>query len=217
MPLTGISPTSVKQGAETVVTGSGHLNTTVSDGSFDVNVKAAGVSLQKCRGDLCSASKCSLPAGAGHVNFQGVACPLAAGDVSLDFDVKVSRFVPSSLAHLDIEIESEGSVGKLLCAKIATSPGAMEEEEESDDNEIGGMQEDFNAMLKEVLGGNINLAAFDDDEFDDEEFDEEIDEEELDEEEEEIYEMLGGKNNLAISDCGDEATHGHVSSISQRL
>lgn len=125
--------------------------------------------------------------------------------------------MPSSLAHLDIEIESEGSVGKLLCANIATSPGAMEEEEESDDDEIGGMQEDFNAMLKEVLGGNINLAAFDDDEFDDEEFDEEIDEEELDEEEEEIYEMLGGKNNLAISDCGDEATHGHVSSISQRL
>ena len=68
-----------------------------------------------------------------------------------------------------------------------------------------------------MLGGNINLAAFDDDEFDDEEFDEEIDEEELDEEEKEIYEMLGGKNNLAISDCGDEATHGHVSSISQRL
>jgi len=126
----------------------------------------------------------------------------------LDCDVKWSRFVPSSLAHLDIEIESEGSVGKLLCAKIATSPGAMEEEED-DDEEIGGMQEDINDMLEEVLGGNINLAA-----FDDEEFDEEIDEEELDEEELEIYKMLGGKINLAISDCGDEATHGHVSSIS---
>merc|ERR1712046_522173 len=105
-------------------------DTTVSDGSFDVNVKAAGVSLQKCRGDLCSPSKCSLPAGTGHVNFQGVACPLAAGDVSLDFDVKVSRFVPSSLANLDIEITSEGSAGKLLCAKISTSPGAMELEKE---------------------------------------------------------------------------------------
>jgi hypothetical protein len=169
--VAGISPTSVKQGSETVVTGSGHLDTTVSDGSFDVNVKAAGVSLQKCRGDLCSPSKCSLPAGTGHVNFQGVACPLAAGDVSLDFDVKVSRFVPSSLAHLDIEIESEGSAGKLLCAKIATSPGAVEEEE-----------------------------------FDEEEFDK-LQEEESDE-------MLGGKINLAISDCGDDATHGHVSSIS---
>ena len=44
---------------------------------------------------------------------------------------------------------------------------------------------------------------------------EEFDEEEFDKlQEEESDEMLGGKINLAISDCGDEATHGHVNRIS---
>merc|ERR1712070_1050687 len=85
--------------------------------------------MQRCHGDLCSASKCSLPAGTGSVDFHGAACPLQAGDITLDFDVQVSRFVPSSLAHLDIEIESTGSAGKLLCAKIKTSPGLSEESE----------------------------------------------------------------------------------------
>jgi len=121
--VSGISPSSVAQGTSTKVSGLGHLDATVSDGSFDVNVKAAGVSVQKCSGDICSASKCALPAGTGSVDFRGVACPLAAGDVSLDFDVEVSEAVPSSLAHLTIEITSTGSAGKLLCAKLTTSPG----------------------------------------------------------------------------------------------
>jgi len=36
----GISPTSVPQGTSTKVTGTGTLDTTVTDGSFDVAVKA---------------------------------------------------------------------------------------------------------------------------------------------------------------------------------
>merc|ERR1711865_107378 len=89
------------------------------------NVKAAGVTVTSGKGDICSASKCALPAGTGSVDFHGVACPLAAGDVSLDFDVTVSKFVPSSLAHLDIEMSAEGSAGKLICAKLSTTPGAV--------------------------------------------------------------------------------------------
>merc|ERR1712224_1105804 len=97
--VTGISPTSVEPGQMTLVSGSGHLDTTVSDGSFDITVKAAGMTVASCKGDICSASKCALPAGTGSVNFHGVACPLAAGDASLDFDVSVSKFVPASLAR----------------------------------------------------------------------------------------------------------------------
>jgi len=56
------------------------------------------------------------------VNFRGLACPVAAGDVSLDFDVSISQYVPSSLAVLEMDITAEGSSGKLLCATINTSP-----------------------------------------------------------------------------------------------
>ena len=121
--VSDLSPSSVPQGTSTLVSGSGHLDTTVSDGSFDVTVKALGVTLQTCSGDLCGASTCALPGGTGSIDFRGVSCPLAAGDVSLGFDVTISTLVPSSLATLEIDISSEGSAGKLLCAKINTSPG----------------------------------------------------------------------------------------------
>merc|ERR1712070_701615 len=130
----------------TVVSGAGHLDTTVADGSFNINVKAAGVTVTSCKGDICAASKCNLPAGTGSVDFHGVACPLAAGDVSLDFDVTVSRFVPSSLAHLNIEMSADGSAGKLLCAKLTTSPGALTAKEDA--------FEEFKARYGKVHGGD---------------------------------------------------------------
>jgi len=144
--VSGISPSSVEQGKATVVSGAGHLDTTVADGSFNINVKAAGVTVTSCKGDICAASKCNLPAGTGSVNFHGVACPLAAGDVSLDFDVSVSRFVPSSLAHLDIEMSADGSAGKLLCAKLTTSPGALTANEDA--------FEEFKARYGKVYNGD---------------------------------------------------------------
>ena len=95
----------------------------MTDGPFDVKVKALGVSLQTCKGDLCGTSQCALPAFTGSVDFRGLACLQAAGAVTLGFDVTVSTTVPSSLAVLKIDITSEGSNGKVLCAKLNTSPG----------------------------------------------------------------------------------------------
>jgi len=120
--VNSVSPASVEQGKKTLVSASGNLDTTVADGSFTVEVKAAGVTVQTCKGDVCGASSCALPANTGSVDFHGLACPVAAGDVSLDFDVSISEFVPSSLTTLELDISAEGSGGKLLCAKINTSP-----------------------------------------------------------------------------------------------
>jgi len=131
--LESIHPPVMRQGKHdggTLVRGYGHLDTTVEDGDYKVNVKALGISMQKCHAGLCrdhkanvGVRKCALPASTGHVDFRGLACPQAPGPVALDFDVYVSRVVPSSLAYLEIEIASEGSAGKLFCAKIHTSPG----------------------------------------------------------------------------------------------
>merc|ERR1712070_149552 len=169
--VTGISPSSVEQGQKTVVTGSGNLDTTVSDGSFNVNVKAAGVTLQTCKADICKASTCALPANTGSVDFHGVSCPQAAGDVSLEFDVTVSKFVPSSLAVLDIEMSAEGSAGKLLCATIATSPameatgGACTADEQStlaDPQNTGKKANDCGTSSYNIVTGNFNHDKFND-------------------------------------------------------
>ena len=77
----GINPSAVNQGHKTLVQGSGHLDSQVTDGDYKVNVKALGVSMQRCHADLCGASKCALPAFTGHVDFRGLACPQAPGFV----------------------------------------------------------------------------------------------------------------------------------------
>merc|ERR1712070_1044235 len=82
--------------------------------------------VQSCTGDVCGASSCALPANTGSVDFRGLTCPQAAGDVSLDFDVTISKFVPSSLQTLEMDITAQGSAGKLMCAKINTSPALAE-------------------------------------------------------------------------------------------
>jgi C1A family cysteine protease len=88
---------------------------------------------------------------------------LQAGDITLDFDVTVSRFVPSSLAHLDIEISSEGSAGKLLCAKITTSPGLAVNDGawEAFKNRYGKFYNgpDHEAEHRQVYESNMQLAA----------------------------------------------------------
>jgi len=140
-----ISPSSVPQGTKTLVTGTGSVDTTVADGSYNVNVKALGVSMKTCKADLCGASKCALPAFTGSVDFRGLNCPQAAGDVSLGFDVTVSRTVPSSLAVLSIEITSTGSAGKLICATIQTSPGLGFEQRKTWDSYKQDFQKVYNS------------------------------------------------------------------------
>merc|ERR1711865_1363167 len=265
--VSGISPSSVDQGHKTLVSGSGHLDTAVSDGSFTTNVKAAGVTVKSCKGDICGASSCPLPAGTGSVDFHGVACPLAAGDVSLDFDVTVSKFVPSSLAHLEIDMAAEGSAGKLLCAKLTTSPamemteGACTADEQAmlaDPQNTGTKANDCGTSSYNIFTGNFNHDKFN------ECFSASIGitkacsecyaatgeygaknckadcilgwckagclsctvpaQETLAQCTgftagaadpcEENLKVTGGTINLAIKDCGDSSTHGHVSGIS---
>ena len=116
------------QGKKSVVSVTGHLDTTVTDGSFDFDIKFGDMSVHKCTGDICRPSKCSFPMGSGAIIYHGLNCPVAEGDVTMDFDVRASRIVPKEFEKLTIELQSKGSAGNLLCAKIARSPGAMDEE-----------------------------------------------------------------------------------------
>jgi hypothetical protein len=116
--VTGISPSSINTGSTTTVHGFGKVDTEVTSGNYKFTVKALGVTLQTCSGDLCSPAQCDLPQGTGSIKFGGVSCPLAAGDVDLAMDVTVSAAIPSSLAVLEMQLDA----GDLLCAKINTSP-----------------------------------------------------------------------------------------------
>jgi len=66
--------------------------------------------------------------GTSSIVYHGLNCPMAEGDVTMHFDVRVSRIAPKEIETLAIELQSKGSAGNLLCSKIATSPSAMDEE-----------------------------------------------------------------------------------------
>merc|ERR1712185_421099 len=91
--VSSISPTFVTKGKKSVVSGTGHLDTIVTDGSFDFDIKFGDMSVHKCTGDICSSSKYSFPMGTGSIVYHGLNCPVAEGDVTMDFDVRVSRVV----------------------------------------------------------------------------------------------------------------------------
>ena len=72
------------QGKKSVVSVTGHLDTTVTDGSFDFDIKFGDMSVHKCTGDICRLSKC----------FSDGITALWLRIVTMDFDVSASRIVP---------------------------------------------------------------------------------------------------------------------------
>merc|ERR1712178_342539 len=87
------------------------------------------------------------------------------------FDVTVSKFVPSSLAHLDIEMSATGSAGKLLCASIATSPAmevtegvctADEQTALADPQNTGKKANDCGTSSYNIFTGSFNHDKFND-------------------------------------------------------
>merc|ERR1712028_134448 len=86
-----------------------------------------------------------------------------------DFDVTVSKFVPSSLAHLEIDMAAEGSAGKLLCAKLTTSPamemteGACTADEQAtlaDPQNTGTKANTCGTSAYNIFTGNFNHDKF---------------------------------------------------------
>jgi hypothetical protein len=117
-----ISPKSINTGSTSTITGSGTSDSDVSGGDFTLDIKALGVSLQSCKGEICSASTCDLPLSTGSIAFKGMTCPVKAGPVDIPMDVTVSDSIPSQLAVLEITLDVDG----VLCAKINTKAGAEE-------------------------------------------------------------------------------------------
>jgi hypothetical protein len=116
--VTGISPSAITTGQKTTITGSGTVDSDVASATYTMTIKALGVALQTCTGDMCSSAECKLPLNTGSLDFQGLSCPVKAGPVAINIDATVAASIPSQLAVLDITLEADG----LLCAAIHTSP-----------------------------------------------------------------------------------------------
>merc|ERR1711959_47059 len=104
------------------VTGSGSVDEAVTDGTFEMNIKASILS-KTCTGNICQPSTCPLPAGVGSITWNGMKCPLAKGDVTVGTDVILSGALPPWAARATIGIKGKASNGDdLLCMTLSTAP-----------------------------------------------------------------------------------------------
>merc|ERR1712072_1544804 len=130
--VTGLSPNTLTLGQKTTVTGSGSVDEGVTDGTFEMNIKASILS-KTCTGNICQPSTCPLPAGVGSITWKGMKCPLAKGDVTVGTDVILSGALPPWAARATIGIKGKASNGDdLLCMTLSTAPAEVPEEEEEE-------------------------------------------------------------------------------------
>merc|ERR1712072_897562 len=120
--VTGLSPNTLTLGQRTTVTGSGSVDEAVTDGTFEMNIKASILS-KTCTGNICQPSTCPLPAGVGSITWNGMKCPLSKGDVTVGTDVILSGALPPWAARATIGIKGKASNGDdLLCMTLSTAP-----------------------------------------------------------------------------------------------
>jgi len=119
--VTGLSPSDLKIGSKTHVTGSGTVDEQVTGGAFTISAKFGGIT-ENWSGDVCQAKTFHLPLGLGAITWDAIKCPQAKGSVDVGVDVQLSSMIPSSMAAGTIEIKATGaSKENLLCMDIQTS------------------------------------------------------------------------------------------------
>merc|ERR1719375_290030 len=69
----------------------------------------AGGGIVKFNGDICSTSTFDLPMSAGSITWDGLKCPVAAGDVKAGTKIKLAGALPASLAQATISIKGENN------------------------------------------------------------------------------------------------------------
>jgi len=112
-------------GEQTTVTGTGTVDEDVTGGEFLITAKAGLIS-QKYSGNVCEAKEFDLPLGLGKVNWEGLACPAKAGDLSVKVGLKLASIIPSQYAKADVSVTATGSSSddKLLCMNLHTAPAS---------------------------------------------------------------------------------------------
>jgi cathepsin B len=115
-----VQPSSIELGTKTAITGAGSLDKAVTGGTFDAEVKAGGgIVDQHFTGNVCEAKSFNLPLGLGTLDWDGLSCPQATGDVSIGMKVKLASALPASLATSTVALKAKDQDSEdLLCVNI---------------------------------------------------------------------------------------------------
>jgi len=115
-----IQPSKLPLGEETEIIGSGTVDEDVTGGTYDTELTAGGGLIDShFTGNNCEAKTFQLPLGIGSLTWEGLTCPLKAGDADIKFKVKLAASLPPTVATSDINLKAADQNGEdLLCVKL---------------------------------------------------------------------------------------------------
>merc|ERR1719263_87247 len=110
--ISDVEPKVLTLGEVTTIKSTGVIDQAATDGTFSMQVTAGGGLIkQTYTGDLCEEKVFKMPLGIGQFTWAGLACPLAAGPISVNTDVKLAAIMPAGAATADLALTASDSDG----------------------------------------------------------------------------------------------------------
>jgi len=172
--VTDLQPTTIHTGATETMIGTGTSDEDVTSAHFTATVSAMGAQLSSCSGDGTQDIVCNLPAGTGKVTVKALTFPIAKGTVSIPVEVQTSRFLPASLASVDVHVAAEDQNGEsVICLDVHTAKAMSEEAQEgsctsdeqsvlADPQTVGEKANACGTSSYNIFTGNFNHDKFND-------------------------------------------------------
>merc|ERR1719433_990144 len=108
-------PDTVTLGQKTTLTGTGSMSETVTGGTFKMVAHASFIH-KTYTGDICKPATFELPLHVGTITWDGLKCPVAAGDVSIQEELTISAHLPARLAKATIQASAKQQTVTNFCA-----------------------------------------------------------------------------------------------------
>merc|ERR1712039_902857 len=117
------SPSSFPLHGTTKLGGSAILPRNITAGNFTLKLMAGvlGLTLVDMSGDLCEQKSAATMLGLMHIAWDGVQCPLKAGNQSVSVSLTLSRIIPRIIAETTTTVVATTAEGELLfCTEVVT-------------------------------------------------------------------------------------------------
>merc|ERR1712151_1212257 len=117
------SPATFPLHGTTRLGGSALLPRDIAGGNFTLKLMAGvlGLTLVDISGDLCEQKSTATMLGLMHIAWDGVHCPLKAGNQSISVSITLSELIPRILAETTTTVVATTDEGQMLfCAEVIT-------------------------------------------------------------------------------------------------
>jgi len=122
--ITAVHPDIVKLGSITTLEGYGFLDKAFQSGNFSIKMVAGilGITLVDVSSDMCQVQKpVSTLLDLIHISWDGLECPLKAGNQSLKMRLRLNELLPPQIAQTTTTVLARSATGeKIFCLEVFT-------------------------------------------------------------------------------------------------